>query len=90
MSQLEEEIDQLQKKQGKTVDDIEKNEQNIRNYHNEIYARNEDIQYWKERSNQAMSAQQKISELERQIEILSQENSKLNKLLMQSNDYTLQ
>ncbi|KAL4444851.1 hypothetical protein ABPG74_016059 [Tetrahymena malaccensis] len=88
MNQLEEEIDQLLKKQAKTVDDVEKNEQEIRNLHNEIYAKNEDIHYWKDRSNQALSAQAKIAELEKQIDILTKENSKLNKLLMQSNDYT--
>ncbi|EAR85125.1 hypothetical protein TTHERM_00485750 (macronuclear) [Tetrahymena thermophila SB210] len=88
MNQLEEEIDQILKKQSKLVDDIEKNEQDIRNLHNEIYAKNEDIHYWKDRSNQALSAQAKIAELEKQIDILTKENSKLNKLLMQSNDYT--
>lgn len=51
MNQIEEEIDLLQKKQSKTVDDIEANELEIRNYHNEIYSRNEDINYWKDRSN---------------------------------------
>ncbi|KAL4493682.1 hypothetical protein ABPG72_004175 [Tetrahymena utriculariae] len=87
MNQLEEEIDQILKKQSKLVEDIEKNEQDIRNLHNEIYAKNEDIHYWKDRSNQALSAQAKIAELEKQIDILTKENSKLNKLLMQSNDY---
>lgn len=70
------------KKQSKLVEDIEKNEQDIRNLHNEIYAKNEDIHYWKDRSNQALAAQSKIAELEKQIDILTKENSKLNKLLM--------